>query len=318
MYPVRTVISALAMALGFTSSAFATAFSFTPIDVPGSLGTAAQDINNAGDIVGVFSAAPPAPVNQGYLLSGGTFTPIIVPGEPRTTVTNINNLGQTVGFFRDSGGIEHGFLLSGGSFAPIEPVGATSSNANGINDSGQIVGVYTDAGGTDHGFLFSGGIFTPIDVPGAQSTSSNDINNAGVIVGFFTDAAGNTRSYERNLDGSFTFIDAPGATDTFVEGGINNLGDIVGDFDSPTGSHGFLLSGGIYTIIDAPGAKATFAVGINDLDQIVGVFDPSAPGTHRLGFLATPVPEPSTLLLLAAVLLGLTGLRGRRLGLGRA
>ena len=65
MYPVRTVISALAMALGFTSSAFATAFSFTPIDVPGSLGTAAQDINNAGDIVGVFSAAPPAPVKEG-------------------------------------------------------------------------------------------------------------------------------------------------------------------------------------------------------------------------------------------------------------
>jgi hypothetical protein len=84
MYPVRTVISALAMALGFTSSAFATVFSFTPIDVPGSVGTVAQDINNAGDIVGVFSAAPPAPVNQGYLLSGGTFTPIIVPGEPRT------------------------------------------------------------------------------------------------------------------------------------------------------------------------------------------------------------------------------------------
>jgi probable HAF family extracellular repeat protein len=223
-----------------------------------------------------------------------------------------------VGFSRDSGGVEHGFLLSGGSFTTIDPVGATTTNANGINDSGQIVGQYTDAGGTDHGFLFSGGTFSTIDVPGAQSTSSNDINNAGVIVGFFTDAAGNDRSYQRNLDGSFTFIDAPGATATFVEGGINNLGDIVGDFDSPTGTHGFLLSGGMYTIIDAPGAKATFAIGINDLDQIVGAFDPSAPGMHRMGFLATPVLEPSTLLLLAAAFFGLVGLRGRGLGLGRA
>jgi hypothetical protein len=79
----------------------------------------------------------------------------------------------------------------------------------------------------------------------------------------------------RNLDGSFTFIDAPGATATFVEGGINNSGDIVGDFDDVTGTHGFLLSGGIFTIIDVPGAKASFAIGINDFDEIVGAFDPS-------------------------------------------
>ena len=90
-----------------------------------------------------------------------------------------------------------------------------------------------------------------------------------------------------------------------MEGGINNQGDIVGDFDSPTGTHGFLLSGGIFTIIDAPGATASFAIGINDFDEIVGAFDPSG-GPHRLGFLATPVPEPSTLLLLAAALFGLT------------
>src|SRR5438270_4968393 len=206
---------------------------------------------------------------------------------------------------RDNAGVDHGFLLSGGNFSTIEPTGATTSFAKGINDSGRIVGQYTDAGGTDHGFLFSGGTFTPIDVPGAQATSANDINNVGQIVGFFTDAAVNTRSYLRNLDGSFTFIDAPGATATFVEGGINNLGDIVGDFDSTTGTHGFLLSGGMFTIIDAPGAKATFAIGINVLDEIVGAFDPSAPNTHRLGFLATPAPEPSTLVLLAAALLGL-------------
>ena len=128
-----------------------------------------------------------------------------------------------------------------------------------------LLGIDGSSSGTDHGFLFSGGTFTPIDVPGAQATSSNDINNAGLIVGFFTDAAGNTRGYQRNLDGSFTFIDAPGAIATFIEGGINNRGDIVGDFDDPTGTHGFLLSGGVFTIIDVPGAdNFTAAIGIND------------------------------------------------------
>ena len=50
------------------------------------------------------------------------------------------------------------------------------------------------------------------------------------------------------------------------------------------------------------------AIGINDFDEIVGAYDPSA-GPHRLGFLATPVPEPATLFLLAAALLGLAPLR---------
>jgi probable HAF family extracellular repeat protein len=304
MYLVRATLSALAVVFALSSSASALTFSFTSINVPGLLGTAAQDINNAGDIVGGFSAAAPAQVRQGFLLSGGNFSPITVPGALRTTLTNINNLGQTVGFFRDSGSVDHGFLLSGGSFAPIEPAGATVSAANGINDSGAIVGTYTDASG-DHGFLFSGGTFTPIEVPGAQSTSANDINNAGLIVGFFTDAEGNTRGYRRNLDGSFDPIDAPNATATFIEGGINNNGEIVGDFDDATGTHGFLLSGGMFTILDAPDARATFAVGINDFDQIVGVFDPAAPNSQRLGFLASPIPEPSTFLLLLGAVFGL-------------
>src|SRR3954453_18238785 len=159
MHPVRTAILGIAFALGLTSSASAIPFSFTTIDVPGSVGTTAQDINNAGDIVGQFSALQPAPFRQaGYLLSGGTFTNIIVPGAPRTSATNINNLGQIVGFSQNTDRtISIGYLLSGGSFTTINPAGATASFALGINDNSRIVGQYTDSSGTDHGFLLSGG-----------------------------------------------------------------------------------------------------------------------------------------------------------------
>jgi hypothetical protein len=51
-------------------------------------------------------------------------------------------------------------------------------------------------------------------------------------------------------------------------------------------------------------ARNTFAVGINDFDQIVGVFDPAAPNSQRLGFLASPIPEPSMFLLLAGAVFG--------------
>ena len=62
-------------------------------------------------------------------------------------------------------------------------------------------------------------------------------------------------------------------------------------FDSSRG-HGFLDTGGIFTTIDVPGATSTSAFGINDSGQIVGSF---YDGTTTHGFLATPVPEPSSL-----------------------
>ena len=125
MHPIRTAILGIAFALGLISSASAIPFSFTTIDVPGSVGTTAQDINNAGDIVGQFSALQPAPFRQaGYLLSGGTFTNIIVPDAPRTSATNINNLGQIVGFSQNTDRtISIGYLLSGGKVHHNQPGG---------------------------------------------------------------------------------------------------------------------------------------------------------------------------------------------------
>jgi probable HAF family extracellular repeat protein len=310
MYAIRTGISAVVLASGLASSASAITFSFTTIDVTGSLGTVAQDINNSGTIVGGSTASPPAPVRQAFSLSGGSFTTFVVPDAPRTIASNINNPGQIVGFFSDNAGVTHGFLRSDDSFTTIDPPSAVESFAFGINDGGRIVGQYTDAAGVAHGFLRSDSTFMTIDVPDAISTSANDINNAGTIVGYFTDLAGRDRSYARIPDGSFTFIDAPGATGTRAEGGINSRGDVVGDFTDSAGAiHGFLLSGGTFATIDVPDAVNTFAIGLNDADVIVGAFDTSGPESQRLGFLATPttpVPEPSMLLFLAVAFLSLS------------
>src|SRR5215471_3735852 len=81
---------------------------------------------------------------------------------------------------------------------------------------------------------------------------------------------------------SFTTIDVPGALSTSVFG-INDSGQIVGDFWDGLNGHGFLLdTSGSITTIDVPGAWATRASGINDNGQIVGTFY-DATGTH--GFL---------------------------------
>ena len=65
-----------------------------------------------------------------------------------------------------------------------------------------------------------------------------------------------------------------------------------------------------FTTIDVHGASPTGAFGINNSGQIVGYFN-DVTGIH--GFLATPVPEPSALPLLAGCLIGLVVVLRQRL-----
>jgi uncharacterized membrane protein len=70
--------------------------------------TVAFGINNAGQIVGLFSDATGG---HGFFRdSGGLFTTLDVPGRP-TFALGINDAGQIVGDFNDAAGT-HGFLAT--------------------------------------------------------------------------------------------------------------------------------------------------------------------------------------------------------------
>jgi probable HAF family extracellular repeat protein len=94
--------------------------------------------------------------------------------------------------------------------------------------------------------------FTVIDDPAAdrmngESTSPFGINAAGDIVGAFAIHGFLYRG------GTFTTIDVPGAFSTDADG-INNAGQIVGNYRDAAGTHGFLYHDGSFTTIDVPGA----------------------------------------------------------------
>jgi len=123
---------------------------YVSFDVPGSVDTQAEGINNLGMIVGVASSTNRA-TWQGFLKNGSTYTSINVPGAVSTWANGINDAGEIVGDYSD-GTHSYGFLETGGTYTTFNVPGATDTYVQGINDSGLIVGYFDDAAGR-YGFL---------------------------------------------------------------------------------------------------------------------------------------------------------------------
>jgi len=81
---------------------------FNPFDVPGSVFTAAWDMNPSGEIVGVYTDA--ANITHGFLRAGEDYRSIDFPGATRTRAFGINAHGDVVGTYMDAANRVHGFL----------------------------------------------------------------------------------------------------------------------------------------------------------------------------------------------------------------
>ncbi|MCU1221712.1 MAG: extracellular repeat protein, family [Candidatus Angelobacter sp.] len=156
------------------------------------------------------------------------------------------------------------------------PAGTTTTPTD-LNDNGAIVGFLgSGSGATFHitGFLFSGGKFTHFRFPGSADTFPRDINKNGVIVGSFDVTGGRGQRAFRVQSGTFSEVKIPGFPNApAVAQGINDLGDIVGQFNRNGSDVGFLLHQGKLTVISFPGATSgTFPTSINNQGVIVGTY----------------------------------------------
>ncbi|HTU47539.1 MAG TPA: hypothetical protein VMF91_20925 [Bryobacteraceae bacterium] len=72
---------------------------------------------------------------------------------------------------------------------------------------------------------------------------------------------------------TYTTIVVPGSSFTPEAAGINNSGEIVGDFSSPSalGYQGFLDNHGVFTTVSVAGSSGTQAFGVNNSGEIVGL-----------------------------------------------
>ncbi|MBZ5666295.1 MAG: hypothetical protein LAO30_17000 [Acidobacteriia bacterium] len=90
-----------------------------------------------------------------------------------------------------------------------------------------------------HGFTYQNGTYAAMDYPGATDTNLNGINDRGDMIGSYsTDAEAHYHGFVFK-DGAFTSFDVPfvtSLTNTFPQG-INNHGEIVGDYYDSSGYH---------------------------------------------------------------------------------
>jgi len=156
------------------------------------------------------------------------------------------------------------------------PAGTTTS-PTALNDNGAIVGSLSSGSGANFhtiGFLFSGGKFTHFRFPGSADTFPYDINKHGTIVGSFDMTGVSGQRAFMVQAGVFHRVNIPGFPDApAIATGINDFGDITGQFNGNGSNFGFLLHNGKLTIISFPGAAGgTFPSSINNQGGIVGTF----------------------------------------------
>jgi uncharacterized membrane protein len=264
---------------------------FAPLeDLRGAAGTTYTGANNRGEFVGTYTDA--AGTLHGFRRDRkGRFTTIDPPGSLATFANGINDHGEIVGYYGVAEGKAESFLLDrSGDITTIEVPGAVTTAPFDINNRGQVVGLYgdtePDASGSVppnsiHGFVWTRGSVRTVDVRGAIGTIALDVNDRGEVVGIYADPKdgdpkGTTHGF-RLRKGAVTTIDPPGAVD--IEGtpgfrstaplGINNRGQVVGQYADARGLHAYLLDDGVYRTIDPPAGPGTTATDINDRGQIV-------------------------------------------------
>jgi PEP-CTERM motif len=304
--------------------------------------------SNGVTIPGFYGSGAAGDPNTGFVLTlpGKTFTPsnATFPALPppftnpvQTQMTAVNGNGTTfTGYtYPTNNGVpvdfQFGFYEKGGVFTMVNNPQTPNCNTPGACDLGVItenqligvnnadlaVGFYNDGHGVSHGYTYDIATKTfsaDINDPNASKTMGGTvtaaINNSDEIAGFYTDTSGAINGF---LDdgGTFTTIDAPGATETELLG-LNDNGIADGFAVIDGVQHGLVFDSltDTFTILDPPGSTSTTLNGLNDAGQLVGFFVDGNGNTD--GLLANPVPEPSTWVMILAGFAGLGAIGFRR------
>ena len=260
-----------------------------------------------------------------YLDHNGTLTAIGSLGGSSSWPSKVNINGQVVGQSLIAGDVAtHAFLWNNGSMADLGTLGGTSSVAYCINNTGQVAGnSYIGGDLYEHAFVYKNGSMTDLGTLGGNSSGFSGMNENGQIIGTSSlTGDGNSHAFLWS-NGSMTDLGALG--ESYVNSaaiGINSSGQIVGtcstiimppemrflDSNGTIHTRPFLYSNGTMTdindLVDEPHGIFTAAISIDDSGQIVVSGEVNRGLDYYYTYVLTPVPEPSSLILLTVSVLG--------------
>jgi hypothetical protein len=295
------------------------------VSFPGDNFTQLLGINDSDSIVGYHGAT----VNKGFTLTlPSTFTETNFPGSAQTQVIGVSSAAgnnNKVGFYVDNAGTTHGFIdIPGlppgtGPFFNVDQPGTAFNQVLGISSVGNRIAGYSSTDPTgmtlQRAYVGTAGLFgnmfTDISglLPSNQNSQATGINKAGNAVGFYLPTADTSTGF-LDTGGTINSLDPFGSTFTQALG-INDAGEIVGFYVDANGvQHGYTDMGGVFSSFDPAGSASTTINGVNNRGQLIGF---ATINDSVVGFVATPVPEPTswTSLGIAGMVLMLGGVSQR-------
>lgn len=295
----------------------------TDINPSGSILTTAQGMNTAGQLVG--SGFSGTSKEYGFIYQNASYLTFTIPGADATEARGINDSGLIAGFAQFPGGAPGSGTIdafvgnpSSGYQLLSDPLAAGTGIATNagqgtfgeaINNSGQIAGDYTNANGNTFGFLA-----TPVTLPSgtlANGAFAFDVSvNAGDLI-YIDPAVAIGYQYQIGAgDPNFQSVVLPiGIGDSLYTLSTcdgTSLGTVAGGTTYDFGSGGL-------SCFDVNGISASAGLNPNDPEAFATglTFASNGDFTGTMTPMVSNVPEPGTLALLVAGLLGLALTRKR-------
>ena len=253
-------------AIALCNAAQAGSYKFKILKIPGEYAVYATGVTNQDVVVGYSDDNLSG---HGFVWEDGKYTTVDVPGNADNGLDAVNARGVAAGAYRD---VESGYsqvftydIATGvQTFLPIDPERFFIPEA--IGRQGTVVGY---AAGEKRGKPSKGFFDTRNGTRLLRRNyDATGIDDAGEIVGH--DAGLNQNEGFIFKHGSYTLLDAPGASSTFPTF-VTPAGVIGGYFiDSSNNDEGFTLASGVYTTYAHPKSSLTRVVGLTSRGDVAG------------------------------------------------